>query len=120
MTRKNDPEYEIGSCNVFADLELDDTVRLLVKQRKLKQREIGTPPDIDQAEVSRLMNGQYRLFAEGSLFAFLKYLEQKVTIQMSRHHKGEPYRQVTFVSSRRRDPRASAVPAQGSIQDDLR
>jgi predicted XRE-type DNA-binding protein len=132
VTRKKDPEYEIGSGNVFADLELDDadelltraqlghTVRLLVRQRKLKQREIATLLDIDQAEVSRLMNGQYHLFAEGRLFAFLKCLEQKVTIQVSRHHKGEPYQQVTFASSRRRDPRASALPAQGTILDDLR
>jgi predicted XRE-type DNA-binding protein len=132
MTRKKDPEYEIGSGNVFADLELDDadvlltraqlglTVRLLVKQRKLKQREIAMLLDIDQAEVSRLMNGQYHLFAEGRLFAYLKCLEQKVTIKVSPHHEGEPYQQVTFASSRRRDPRDSAVPTQGSIQDDLR
>jgi len=69
---------------VFADLEPDDadelltraqlghTVRRLVKQRKLKQPEIAMLTDIDQAEVSRLMNGQYHLFAEGRLFAFLK------------------------------------------------
>jgi hypothetical protein len=44
------------------------------------------------------MNGQYHLFAEGRLFAFLKCLEQKVTIQVSRHHTGEPYQQVTFSS----------------------
>jgi predicted XRE-type DNA-binding protein len=30
------------------------------------------------------MNGQYHLFAEGRLVAFLKRLEQKVTIQVSR------------------------------------
>src|SRR5271167_3709134 len=53
MTRKRQPEYEIGSGNVFADLELDDadelltraqlghTVRLILKARKLKQREIA-------------------------------------------------------------------------------
>jgi len=108
MSRKNEPEYEIGSDNVFADLELDDadelltraqlghTVRLILKARKLKQREIGRLLDIDQAEVSRLMNGQYHLFAEGRLFTFLKCLEQKVTIRVSRRRKGEPYQQVTF------------------------
>jgi len=110
MSRKQETGYEIGSGNVFADLELDDadelltraklghTVRLILKERKLKQREIANLLDIDQAEVSRLMNGQYHLFAEGRLFAFLKCLEQKVTIQVSRHHTGEPYQQVTFAS----------------------
>jgi hypothetical protein len=44
------------------------------------------------------MNGQYHLFAEGRLFTFLKRLEQKVTIRVSRHRKGEPYQQVTFAS----------------------
>jgi predicted XRE-type DNA-binding protein len=110
MSRKKEPEYEIGSDNVFADLELDDadevltraqlghTVRLLLKAKKLKQREIGKLLDIDQAEVSKLINGQYHLFAEGRLFTFLKCLEQKVTIRVSRHRKGEPYQQVTFAS----------------------
>lgn len=110
MTRRKSPEYEIGSGNVFADLGLDDadelltraqlghTVRLILKARKLKQREIAELLGIDQAEVSRLMNGQYHRFAEGRLFAFLKSLEQKVTIQVSRRHKGEPYQEVTLAT----------------------
>jgi hypothetical protein len=40
---------------------------------------------------------QYHLFAEGRLFAFLKSLEQKVTI-VSHRDKGEPYQQVMFAS----------------------
>jgi len=110
LSRKKEPDYEIGSGNVFADLELDDadelltraqlghTVRLILKARKLKQREIARLLDIDQAEVSKLMNGQYHLFAEGRLFAFLKRLEQKIMIQVSHHRKGEPYQQVTLIS----------------------
>jgi hypothetical protein len=31
MTRKKEPEYEIGSGNVFADLELDDADELLTR-----------------------------------------------------------------------------------------
>jgi len=110
MNRKQQTEYEIGSDNVFADLELDEadelltraqlghTVRLIMKARKLKQREMAKLLGIDQAERSKLMNGQYHLFAEGRLLAFLKCLEQKVTIQVSRHQKGESYQQVTFAS----------------------
>jgi predicted XRE-type DNA-binding protein len=92
MTRKKDAAYEIGSGNVFADLGLDDadelltraqlgrTVRLILKVKKLKQREIAELLGVHQAEVSKLMNGQYHLFAEGRLFAFLKSLDQKVTV----------------------------------------
>jgi predicted XRE-type DNA-binding protein len=110
VTRKKDPEYEIGSGNVFADLELDDadelltraqlghTVRMILQGKKLKQREIAKLLGIDQAEASKLMNGQYHLFAEGRLLAFLKCLERKVTIRVSRHRKGEPYQEVTLAS----------------------
>ena len=106
MTRNKDPEYEISSGNVFADLGLADadelltraqlghTVRMILKGKKLKQREIAKLLGIDQAEVSKLMNGQYHLFAEGRLFAFLRCLEQKVTIRVSRHRRGEPYQEV--------------------------
>lgn len=110
MTRKKELEYEISSGNVFADLGLDDadellaraqlghTVRMILKGKRLKQREIAKLLGIDQAEVSKLMNGQYHLFAEGRLFAFLRCLEQKVTIRVSRHRKGEPYQEVMFAS----------------------
>lgn len=110
MTRKKEPEREIGSGNVFADLGLGDAeellaraqlghaVRVILEPKKLKQREIGKLLGIDQAEVSKLMNGQYHVFAEGRLLAFLKALKHKVTIDVSRHHKGEPYQQVKLAS----------------------
>ena len=53
MTKKKEPVYEISSGNVFADIGLDDadellmraqlghTVRLILKARKLKQRDIA-------------------------------------------------------------------------------
>jgi len=105
---KKDAGHEIGSGNVFGDLGLDDAdelltraqlghaVRVILKARKLRQREIAELLGIDQAEVSKLMNGRYHLFAEGRLFAFLKSLEPKVTIQVSPRHKGEPYQEVTL------------------------
>jgi predicted XRE-type DNA-binding protein len=116
MTLKKDPEYEIGSGNVFANLGLDDAdelltraqlghaVRLILKAKKLKQREIAALLGIDQAEVSKLMNGQYHLFAEKRLFTFLKALEQKVTIHVSRRRKGDPYQEVTLATDAVRSP----------------
>jgi hypothetical protein len=45
---------------------------------------------------SHLMNGHFSRFTTDKLLGFLKRLDRKVTIQVSRHHKGEPYQQVTF------------------------
>ena len=100
--------YE-GSGNVYADLGLEDADELLTRSqigflvfkiledRKLKQREIANVLGIAQPDVSHLMNGHFSRFTTDKLLDFLKRLNQKVTIQVSSHHKGEPYRQVTFV-----------------------
>lgn len=99
--------YE-GSGNVYSDLELEDADELLTRSqigflvfkiledRKLKQREIANVLGIAQPDVSHLMNGHFSRFTTDKLLDFLKRLDQKVTIQVSSHHKGEPYRQVTF------------------------
>jgi predicted XRE-type DNA-binding protein len=95
--------FEEGSGNVFADLGLKDADRLLaraqigfhvfriLKDEKLKQREIADVLGIAQPEVSHLMNGR---FTTDKLLDFLKRLDRKVTIEVSRHHKGEPYQEV--------------------------
>ena len=99
--------YE-GSGNVYADLELEDADELLTRSqigflvfkilenRKLKQREIASVLGIKQPDVSHLMNGHFSRFTTDKLLDFLKRLDQKVTIQVSSHHTGEPYQQVTF------------------------
>ena len=100
--------YE-GSGNVYADLELEDADELLTRSqigflvfkilenRKLKQREIASVLGIAQPDVSHLMNGHFSRFTTDKLLDFLKRLDQKVTIQVSSHHTGEPYQQVTFI-----------------------
>jgi predicted XRE-type DNA-binding protein len=99
--------YE-GSGNIYADLELEDADELLTRSqigflvfkilenRKLKQREIASVLGIAQPDVSHLMNGHFSRFTTDKLLDFLKRLDQKVTIQVSSHHTGEPYQQVTF------------------------
>jgi predicted XRE-type DNA-binding protein len=101
-------EFEEGSGNVFADLGLKDSDQLLARaqigfhvfkileNKKLKQREIADVLGIAQPDVSHLMNGHFSRFTTDKLLDFLKRLDQKVTIEVSRHHKGEPYQQVTF------------------------
>ncbi len=106
-TRKS-IKFEEGSGNVFADLHLKDADQLLaraqigyhvfkiLKEVKLKQREIAEILGIAQPDVSHLMNGHFSRFTTDKLLDFLKRLNRKVTIEVSRHHKGEPYQQVTF------------------------
>ena len=102
-------KFEEGSGNVFADLGLEDADELfarskigffvfkILKDRKLKQREIADVLGIAQPDVSHLMNGHFSRSTTDKLIDFLKRLDQKVTIQVSRHHEGEPYHEVTFV-----------------------
>jgi predicted XRE-type DNA-binding protein len=101
-------DFEEGSGNVFADLGLEDADHLLARsqigfhvfkileEKKLKQREIADVLAIAQPDVSHLMNGHFSRFTTDKLLDFLKRLDRKVTIEVSRHHKGEPYQQVTF------------------------
>lgn len=109
MSKQKAMEYEMGSGNVFADLDLDDadelltraqlgyTVRMILAKKKLRQREIATLLGIDQAEVSKLMNGQYHLFSEGRLFGFLNRLNKKVTVRITPRRRGESPQEVVLV-----------------------
>ncbi len=77
--------------------QLGRSVRMILKERKLKQREISELLEIDQAEVSKLMNGKYYLFAEGRLFGFLNKLDRKVTVQIAKRREGDSMQEVIFV-----------------------
>jgi len=102
-------KFEHSSGNVFIDLGLDNTEELqargmigihiieLLKRKKLKQREVADLLGIKQAEVSHLLNGHFSRFSIDKLLDFLKCMEQKVTIQISPHHKGEPYQDVALI-----------------------
>ncbi|SRR5260370_6110085 len=109
-TKNREIEFEESSGNIFADLGLEDADELftraqigffvfkILEDKKLKQREIASVLGIAQPDVSHLMNGHFSRFTTDKLLNFLKRLDQKVIIQISHHHKGEPYQQVTFAS----------------------
>jgi predicted XRE-type DNA-binding protein len=88
----DDIEIYHGSGNVFADIGLKDADELfaraqigievlkILKDRKLKQREIAKLLDIRQSEVSHLMRAQFHRFSEGKLLGFLKKLDREVML----------------------------------------
>ena len=106
--RRRSIEFEVSSGNVFADLGLKEADRLLARaqigfhvfkileEKNLKQREVASILGIAQSDVSHLMNGHFSRFTTDKLLDFLKRLGRKVTIEVSRHRKGEPYQEVTF------------------------
>lgn len=110
MTKKPKIQYEDGSGNVFADLGLDDSGELFtraqvgihvinaIKHAKLAgQKSIGKILNIEQPEVSHLLNGHFSRFSTEKLLEFLNRLDLKISIQISEHKKGEPYKEVSFV-----------------------
>ena len=109
MTRKK-IEFEVSSGNVFADLGLDDAEELytraalgvqvmkILNDRGLSQKDAAEILDIKQPEISAIMRAKFRKFSQERLIGFLNKLNRKVTIQVSRHRKGEPYQQVTIAS----------------------
>ena len=98
MSRKKGKgiRFEEGSGNVFADLGLKDADELMaraqigfhvfkiVKDKKLKQREIAGILGIAQPDVSHLMNGHFSRFTTDKLLDFLKRPRPESD------HRGEP------------------------------
>lgn len=96
-------EFKKSSGNVFADMGLEDAdelmvraqighaVRMILKEKSYKQREISELLRIGQAEVSKLVNGKYHLFSEGRLLGFLNRLDQKIILRIEPRQKdGRP------------------------------
>jgi predicted XRE-type DNA-binding protein len=85
-------EFYEGSGNVFADLGLEDADELysrakigfevwkILKERKLKQREIAQILGIAQSDVSLLMNCKFNRFSTEKLLGFLKKLDREVIL----------------------------------------
>lgn len=76
--------------------KLGHSVRMILKARGLKQREISQLLGIRQPEVSNLMQGKYHLFSEGRLFGFLNRLDRKVTVRVEPRRHGDSPQEVVF------------------------
>lgn len=101
-------DFENSSGNVFADLGLEDANELytraalgaqvvtIIKDEGYTQAETSKLLGIKQSEVSALMCARFHRFSQERLIGFLNKLNLKVTIQISRHQRGEPFQQVSI------------------------
>lgn len=101
-------DRETWSGNLFTDLGLDDAdalstrtalgiqVMKTIRENELSQQEAGKRLGLKQPEVSAIVRAKFSRFSQERLIGFLNKLEQKVTIHVSHHRRGEPYQQVTI------------------------
>ncbi len=96
-------EYEIGSGNVFKDLDLPDADELFLKaklgfevfqiieDRKLTQIEAAKILGVKQPEISRLKHGRFNHYSVERLLTFLNQLNRDIEIRIipSENRKGQ-------------------------------
>ena len=84
--------FEVGSTNVFADLEMPDAeeklvkaaltfkINQIIKKKKLKQTQVAEILGADQSKVSLLNRGRLSAFSIERLVRYLNLLNQDVEI----------------------------------------
>ena len=75
------PEAEAERALLKADLAV--AIHHILAARKLTQAEAGKLLGVDQADVSRLKNGDFDRFSVERLFAFLNRLNRNVEIRIT-------------------------------------
>lgn len=90
-------KFEQGSGNVFKDLgfpnpemeqlraELALEIWRILKRRRLPQAKLAALLGANQADVSRLKNGEFSRFSIDRLFRFLKALDRDIEVRIRRH-----------------------------------
>ena len=103
--------FERSSGNVFKDigfseaeaerelLKTDLAVEIyrILKGRKLTQAKAGELLGVDQADVSRLKNGDFDRFSVERLFAFLNRLNRNVEIRITPTKNAKGHQRVVAV-----------------------
>ena len=98
--------YEVGSGNVFQDLDFPDpegellkaqlSLRIfrIIRERGLTQEEAAKILGVKQPEISKLKNGKFSRFRVERLFTFLNRLDRKITIKINKARKNDKKRVV--------------------------
>jgi len=105
---KRRPKVEVGSGNIFADLGLPDAedmllkstmvieLRRLIQQRKLTQTAAAKLIGIGQADLSKILRGQFRGYSEARLMRMLTAFGQDVEITTRPHRKSGKAGRIIF------------------------
>lgn len=92
-------DYTVSSGNIFKDMGFEDAeerfakakfaaiINKILKDRGLTQKEAAKILDINQPEVSSLMNGRLKEFSIDRLFSFLESLDQHIEITITHKSK---------------------------------
>lgn len=106
MTRRT--KIEVGSGNIFADLNLPDAgshflkaqivseIYRLASERKLTQAQVGKRIGVSQPEVSRMFKGHFREYSIERLMEFLTAFDRDVEIVVKPHKKTGKGGRITF------------------------
>jgi predicted XRE-type DNA-binding protein len=93
---KTNETWEIGSTNVFADLDMLDAeeklvkaelafkINQIIKKKKLKQKKAAEILEADQSKISLLNRGRLSSFSIERLVKYLNLLNQDVDIVIKR------------------------------------
>lgn len=95
-------EYEIGSGNVFKDLEIPNPEEYLAKarlagiiydiivERKLKHGKAAKQLDMSKSEITALLNGRLDDFSIERLFGLLRKLDRDIEIVVRERPEDTP------------------------------
>ncbi len=101
-------KVEVGSGNVFADLGLPDAEEMLLKsaivielkrlidKRNLTQTAAAKLIGISQADLSKILRGQFRGYSEARLMRMLTAFSQDVEITTRPHAKAGEAGRIIF------------------------
>lgn len=99
QSNKSNDTWEMGSTNVFADLDMPDAdeklakaeltlkINKIIKQRKLKQVQAAKLLGIDQSKISLLNRGRLSDFSIERLVKYLTLLDQDVEIVIKKSRR---------------------------------
>lgn len=100
--KKELPEHTAGGANVFADTAVPDAAEHLlkarivseiydiVKSRRLTQAKAGKLLGIGQADVSKMLRGDFRHYSVERLLRFLTVFDRDVDIVIRKRPRSRP------------------------------
>ena len=104
-------EYEVGSGNVFADLDLPNPEERLLKARLASriydiieargwtQKHTASVLGVTQPDVSKMTNGILKDFSVERLIGFLSKLDNRVTITLEDEAHNLPLQEIVIAAS---------------------